>query len=83
MGHRPNCRSCNHCLMPALLPVGVEAGWCRLRHLAIHPELSAELWCHHWTARPPQLPEMDDTVAALPTPGNRQLALTELLVAAG
>jgi len=31
-------------------------GWCQLRQLQIHPELATELWCHHWTARPPRLP---------------------------
>ncbi|WP_172820772.1 hypothetical protein [Cyanobium sp. NIES-981] len=38
------------------MPQGGESGWCHLRRLAIHPELSAELWCHHWTARSPRLP---------------------------
>lgn len=52
MGNRPNCRSCRHCTPPA----GVELGWCQLRQLPIHPELVADLWCHHWTARPPRLP---------------------------
>jgi hypothetical protein len=27
-----------------------------LRRLAIHGDLAGELWCHHWTARMPQLP---------------------------
>jgi hypothetical protein len=52
MPHRPSCRSCSHCSIPQ----GSSAGWCRLRQLGIHPELAAELWCHHWTARPPRLP---------------------------
>ncbi len=52
MPHRPSCRSCSHCAIPQ----GTGAGWCRLRQLAIHGELAGELWCHHWTARTPQLP---------------------------
>jgi len=52
MGNRPSCRSCRHCTPPS----GVEMGWCQLRQLPIHPELASELWCHHWTARPPKLP---------------------------
>jgi hypothetical protein len=32
------------------------AGWCALRQLPIHPELAGDLWCHHWTPRPPRLP---------------------------
>ncbi|EDY38781.1 conserved hypothetical protein [Cyanobium sp. PCC 7001] len=38
------------------MPQAGESGWCHLRRLAIHPELSSELWCHHWTARSPRLP---------------------------
>jgi hypothetical protein len=34
-------------------------GWCRLRQLPIHPELVAELSCHHWTAREPRLPTLN------------------------
>lgn len=52
MGHRPSCRSCRHCTPPA----GGLVGWCQLRQLPIHHELVAELWCHHWTGRPPRLP---------------------------
>jgi len=28
-----------------------------MRKLSLHPELTAELSCHHWTARPPELPD--------------------------
>ena len=52
MGHRPSCRSCRHCVSSQ----GAAAGWCHLRRLAIHSAYSSELWCHHWTARPPRLP---------------------------
>jgi len=52
MGNRPSCRSCRHCVPPK----GAETGWCHLRQLAIHPELVGDLWCHHWTSRPPRLP---------------------------
>ena len=76
MGQRPCCRSCRHCSPP----VGAELGWCRLRQLAIHPELAQDLWCHHWTARPPRLP----VFAPQGTPGleaanpNHQLSLEGL-----
>ncbi|MFO7629714.1 MAG: hypothetical protein R6W06_09430 [Prochlorococcaceae cyanobacterium] len=56
-------------------------GWCHLRQLPIHAELAAELWCHHWTARPPRLPVMGDGgPAATPAaaPANRQLSLTAM-----
>jgi len=55
-------------------------GWCQLRKLPIHVELASELWCHHWTARPPRLPVMGDTSSALePQPTDRQLALADVL----
>jgi len=55
-------------------------GWCQLRRLPIHPELAAELWCHHWTARPPRLPVMGDGTNGLEAPhSNRQLALADVL----
>lgn len=77
MGNRSCCRSCRHCTPPS----GVELGWCQLRKLPIHPELASELWCHHWTARPPRLPVMGDAShqqLERPSP-NRQLALADLL----
>ncbi|MEY4297136.1 MAG: hypothetical protein RLZZ423_315 [Cyanobacteriota bacterium] len=73
MGHRACCRNCRHCSPP----LGQEPGWCQLRRLPIHAELAAELWCHHWTARPPRLPQLDG--APEPLPRNRQLALADLL----
>ncbi|CAK6695230.1 MULTISPECIES: hypothetical protein [unclassified Synechococcus] len=81
MGQRPNCRSCNHCHAPEE-SFGAEQSWCQMRRLAIHPELAADLWCHHWTPRPPRLPSVDHSQVAIPIPANRQLALTDLLVAA-
>ena len=42
-------------------------GWCQLRQLPIHSELVADLWCHHWTARPPRLPVVHP-------PGHQRLA---------
>ncbi len=78
MPQRPCCRSCRHCTPPS----GVELGWCRLRQLAIHPELANDLWCHHWTARPPRLPVTEGPLPAL-TPAragpNRQLSLEAVL----
>ena len=76
MGTRACCSSCSHCTPPS----GVEMGWCQLRKLPIHGELASELWCHHWTARPPRLPVMGDTSTALePQPTDRQLALADVL----
>jgi hypothetical protein len=41
-------------------------GWCRLRQLPIHPELVAELSCHHWTAREPRLPTLNPQAFSTP-----------------
>ena len=77
MGVRPNCRSCRHCIPPA----SSELGWCKLRQLAIHPDLAGELWCHHWTARAPRLPSRPSLSggASSPGAGNQQLSLTAVL----
>jgi hypothetical protein len=75
MGNRPCCRSCRHCVPP----VGAEPGWCRLRRLPIHVELANELWCHHWTGRPPALPLGAERRKVEPGHHNRQLALADLL----
>ncbi|QNI72013.1 hypothetical protein CyaNS01_02920 [Cyanobium sp. NS01] len=78
MGHRPSCRSCRHC---ASSP-GAAAGWCHLRRLAIHSAHSSELWCHHWTARPPRLPLGDpqdpqaDSNAGLASPDQTLASVT-------
>lgn len=57
--------------------MGVELGWCQLRQLPIHPELVQDLWCHHWTARPPRLPVMapQGAVALTQAKPNHQLSL--------
>ena len=39
-------------------------GRCHLRQLPIHPELVGDLWCHHWTARPPRLPVISGGASA-------------------
>ncbi|MCP9806606.1 hypothetical protein KBY71_08775 [Cyanobium sp. T1B-Tous] len=77
MGQRPCCRSCRHCAPPS----GAEFGWCQLRQLPIHPDLAAELWCHHWTARPPRLPVMaaPSSGAGTATEPNHQLSLESAL----
>lgn len=75
MGNRPSCRSCRHCLPPS----GAELGRCQLRQLAIHPDLVGELWCHHWTARPPRLPEVTPGVNTGPAQANQQLSLATML----
>jgi hypothetical protein len=75
MANRACCRSCRHCVPPQ----GGESGWCQLRRLPIHPELAAELWCHHWTARPPRLPAFGERSQPEASAHDRQLALTDLL----
>jgi hypothetical protein len=50
-----SCRGCRH----GQPPQNGGMGWCRLRQLAIHPELVADLSCHHWTAREPRLPTLN------------------------
>ena len=75
MGHRACCRNCRHCSPPA----GQEPGWCQLRRLPIHAELAGELWCHHWTARPPRLPQLGSPQSPEAPLHNRQLALADLL----
>jgi hypothetical protein len=59
--------------------VGAELGWCQLRQLPIHPELVTELWCHHWTARPPKLPVMAPLAGTQGPSGNRQLSFSGML----
>ena len=54
-------------------------GWCQLRRLAIHPDLAADLWCHHWTAPTLHLPQPDDGVPLQQARHDRQLALAGLL----
>ena len=79
MGHRPSCRSCRHCIAPN----GIAPGRCQLRQLPIHPDLVGDLWCHHWTARPPRLPVVGPGGAAggasEPAQANVQLSLTSML----
>ena len=86
MAHRPSCRSCRHCVLDGgSLPNGVRPGWCRMRQLAIHPELTAELWCPHWTARPPRLPltSQTKTPAGAGGPIDQQLSLTGIFEGMG
>jgi hypothetical protein len=76
MGHRPSCRSCRH----SSPPDGGQAIWCQLRQLAIHPDLAGDLWCHHWTARPPRLPALGPQSAeAAEQPRDAQLSLGGML----
>jgi len=75
MGHRPSCRSCRHCIAPQ----GLALGRCQLRQLPIHPDLVGDLWCHHWTARPPRLPVVPPGGATAPVQPNQQLSLTPML----
>ena len=72
MAPRASCRSCRHCQ-----PAGSLA-WCRLRRLALHPELTADLSCHHWTASAPRLPQLPDGGAAGEPPEGSQLPLMGL-----
>jgi hypothetical protein len=50
-----------------------------LRQLPIHPDLVGDLWCHHWTARPPRLPAVASGGASAPVQANQQLSLTPML----
>jgi len=50
-----------------------------LRQLPIHPDLVGDLWCHHWTARPPRLPVVAPGGASAPVQANQQLSLTPML----
>ncbi|MFM7313939.1 MAG: hypothetical protein ACKO0M_12360 [Cyanobium sp.] len=78
MPNRTCCRSCRHCLPPN----GGELGWCQLRQLSIHPELAADLWCHHWMARLPRLPVVTPGGRGEPEsspPANHQLSLSAVL----
>ena len=65
-----SCHSCAHCAAPT----SQQGGWCRLRHLPVHAELARLVWCHHWTAQRPSLPELDPGKAHLPNV-DRQLDL--------
>ncbi|QNI86580.1 hypothetical protein SynPROS71_02825 [Synechococcus sp. PROS-7-1] len=40
----------------------------------MHAELARLVWCHHWTAQRPSLPELEPGKAHLPR-GDRQLDL--------
>jgi hypothetical protein len=40
-----------------------------------------DLWCHHWTARPPRLPVVTPGGASAPVQPNQQLSLTAMLAA--
>ncbi len=48
-----------------------------MRQLTIPAELSGELWCPHWTARPPRLPLTSQTTAPAGASGpiDQQLSL--------
>ena len=50
-----SCQTCVHCTPPA----ATGSGWCRLRRLSVHAELANQVFCHHWTCRPPALPELN------------------------
>ena len=50
-----SCQTCVHCTPPA----ATGSGWCRLRRLSVHSELANQVFCHHWTCRPPALPELN------------------------
>jgi hypothetical protein len=87
MAHRPSCRSCRHCAAPSGAQVGCEGrpGWCHMRQLTIPSELSGELWCPHWTARPPRLPlnSQTKTPAGAGGPIDQQLSLTGIFEGMG
>lgn len=64
---------------------GGRPGWCHMRQLTIPPELTGELWCSHWTARPPRLPLTSQTTAAAGAGGpiDQQLSLIGMFDAMG
>ncbi|MFM7239281.1 MAG: hypothetical protein ACKOZN_06750 [Cyanobium sp.] len=62
MASQPSCRGCRH----GQPPQNGAMGWCRLRQLPIHPELVAEVSCHHWTAREPRLPTLNAQMMSAP-----------------
>lgn len=66
-------------------PSGEQLGWCQLRQLAIHGDLASDLWCHHWTPRPPRLPVTGASAAANRSGGrgNHQLSLEPAMGAGG
>ena len=72
MAGRSSCRSCKHCQ-----PAG-GLSWCKLRQVPLHPELTADLSCHHWTAKAPELPPLHllDPAGVVPN-DSHQLPLLE------
>jgi hypothetical protein len=56
-----------------------------MRQLTIPSELSGELWCPHWTARPLRLPltSQTKTPAGAGGPIDQQLSLTGIFVGMG
>jgi hypothetical protein len=56
-----------------------------MRQLTIPAELSGELWCPHWTARPPRLPLTSQitTPAGAGGPLDQQLSLSGMFEAMG
>ncbi|RZO09570.1 MAG: hypothetical protein EVB08_10655, partial [Synechococcus sp. MED-G135] len=63
------CHSCHHCTASTSGASGPVVGWCRLRRLPVHAELARVAWCHHWTARPPSLPQLQEHEQVLPPTG--------------
>ena len=56
MARKECCRSCVHCISS---DTGTAFS-CRLREIAIHPEIAAFVFCHHWTKKSPRLPNLDE-----------------------
>ncbi|MGC6482017.1 MAG: hypothetical protein ACON4T_00395 [Synechococcus sp.] len=59
------CQSCQHYKVSPRGAKRFLAGWCRLRRLPVHAQLVRVVWCHHWIARPPALPDLQGVDQAI------------------
>ena len=46
------CRTCRHCIFAKT----ANYGWCRLRQIKFHPDITALAFCQHWTHKELDLP---------------------------
>ena len=57
MPREETCKTCKHCCV-GQVPTD---GWCRLRKIRVHREIALFAFCHHWTQRPPVLPNIQES----------------------
>ena len=50
------CTNCKHCIPGR----SSSHGWCVLRKIKLHPEISPFVFCHHWIQREPALPIIEE-----------------------